>query len=320
MKLTLKATATLVGFPLLAMVCCTFLADNAVAQSTAAQRAFAARRPLARGGGGTIGPLASNGMVVVPANAATLAAALLGAGVTLSGTPTLTGAAAQAGTFTNAPGLVGFPSGIVLSSGNVSDAATTYAGADLPSTNEGGTGDSQLTALVGATTFDAATLTFSFIPSSSTIFFSYTFASAEYPNFVGSQFNDVFAFFVNGTNRALLPGTSTVVSINNVNTTTNSQFFNKYNTTGDALSYGGETRVLTVTAPVNSGQVNTIKIAIADTSDGVLDSAIFIANGSFSTAPPPTPGVPVPPSLILTMIGLAGLGTYMALRQRRARA
>ncbi len=34
---------------------------------------------------------------------------------------------------------------------------------------------------------------------------------------VNSSFNDVFGFFVNGTNFALLPGTTTPVSINNVN-------------------------------------------------------------------------------------------------------
>jgi uncharacterized protein (TIGR03437 family) len=228
-------------------------------------------------------------MTVTPNNNATaLATALLGSGVTLSGTPTFTGAAGQAGTFTNAPALVGFSSGILLSSGNVSDAAYTWAGQNLPSTDEGQPGNSLLSGLIsGQATYDASVLTFSFIPTSSTIYFAYTFASAEYPNYIG-QFNDVFGFFVNGTNYALIPGTNNPVSINDVNAATNSAYFNKYNGTGDALPYGGETKVLTVTVPVNAGQVNTITLGVADALDHALDSAVFIQSGSFSTAPPPT--------------------------------
>ena len=230
----------------------------------------------------------SNGMVVTPNNNATaLATALLGSGVTLSGTPTFTGAKGQAGTFTNAPALVGFSTGIILSSGEVSDAAQMWAGQNLPNTNEGQPGNTLLSGLIGGqATNDASVLTFSFIPTSSTIYFAYTFASAEYPNYIG-KFNDVFGFFVNGTNYALIPSTNTAVSINNVNATTNSAYFNKYNSTGDALPYGGETKVLAVTVPVNPGQVNTITLAVADALDYALDSAVFIQTGSFSTTPPP---------------------------------
>src|SRR5712691_6097364 len=289
----MKTTLAVNGVRTLVMglVSSTLLVGIADAQSSAAQRVRPSTyRGLAHGGGsgGQVGVASSNGMTVTLANATTLATALLGSGVTLSGTPTLTGAAAQAGTFSNAPGLVGFSSGIILSSGNAVAAATNYAGADLPDTVEGGPGNSQLSGLIGGTpTFDATLLPFSFIPTASTIFFNYTFASAEYPNFVGSPFNDVFGFFVNGTNRGTLPGTSTPVSINNVNVSTNSQFFNKYNGSGDPLPYGGETKVLTVTAPVNAGQVNTIIIGIADASDPNLDSAIFVQAGSLSTTPPP---------------------------------
>jgi hypothetical protein len=253
-------------------------------------------------------------MVVTLANASTLATTLLGAGVTISGTPTLQGAAAQAGTFTNGPALIGFSSGILLSSGNVADAASTWAGQDLPDTNEGGGGNAQLSALIsGQATFDAAVLSFSFIPTASQIFFSYTFASAEYPNFIGA-FNDPMGLFVNGTNVALIPGTSTPVTINNVNAGNHAAFFNKYNSTGDTLPYGGETKVLTATANVNPGVVNTIVLGVADALDHSLDSAVFIQAGSLSTAPP---GVPVPSSLLLGMIALSALGIGFALVQRR---
>jgi hypothetical protein len=283
---------------------------------------------------GTPGADPSNGMTITtPATATALATALLGAGVTLSGTPTFQGAPAQAGTFTNAPSLVGFTSGILLSSGNVADAGSTWAGADLPTTDEtsavggnGGLGYAPLNALIGGqATNDAAVLQFSFIPTTSTIYFSYVFASAEYPQYIGS-FNDPMGLFVNGTapsnNVAILPIAGNIpVTINNVNAATNSAFFNKYNGTGDNLPYGGETKVLTATAAVNPNVVNTITLSVADALDHVLDSAVFIQAGSLSTSPttPTTPATPVPSSLILAMFGLAALGIFVALQGRRAR-
>lgn len=97
-----------------------FLAELAGAQSLPAKlsadqiaRIRVSRRMVHVGGAPNSDP--SNGMVIVtPASATALATTLLGAGVTLSGTPTLLGAPAQAGSFTNAPALVGFSSGIIL--------------------------------------------------------------------------------------------------------------------------------------------------------------------------------------------------------------
>ena len=268
----------------------------------------------------------SNGMIIVtPATATALATALLGPGVTLSGTPTFQGAPAQAGKFTNAPALAGFSSGIILSSGNVSDAASTWAGADLPNADEssaaggnGGLGYAPLNALIsGQLTYDAAVLQFSFIPTASTIYFSYVFASAEYPNFIGS-FNDPMGLFVNGTaaanNVAILPIAGSIpVTINNVNAEVNSAFFNKYNGAGDALPYGGETKVLTARVNVNPGVVNTLTLSVADALDHLLDSAVLIQAGSLTTSPPPTPA---PTSLILALFGLAATGIFVALQRR----
>lgn len=294
----------------------TLVVGLAATPSSAVFRAHSSQRPR-RGGGGGVDP--PNGMTVTLANAQTLATALLGAGVTLSGTPTLQGAAAQAGTFTNAPGLVGFSTGIVLSSGNVTDAASTWAAANEPDTDEGGGGNVMLSGLIaGQDTFDAAVLTFSFIPNTSTIFFSYTFASAEYPNYIGS-YNDPMGLFVNGVNVAILPGLNIPVTINNVNAANHSQFFNKYNGSGDSLPFGGETKVLTATANVNAGQVNTIVLGVADALDHALDSAVFIRAGSLSTTPPPS-SVPLPPSIFLAIIGIAATGIYTAFRLRRSPA
>jgi hypothetical protein len=271
-------------------------------------------------------------MVIVSGLSATaLANTLLGAGVALSGTPTLQGSSAQAGSFTNAPALIGFSSGIVLSSGNVADAGSTYVGADLPDTSEDTSGYAPLNALIGGqATNDAAVLQFSFIPNTATIFFQYVFASAEYPNFIGS-FNDPMALFVNGTapanNVAVLPTSPPVaVTINNVNTTSNATFFNKFNAVGDTLPYGGETKVLTATATVTPGQVNTITLAVADALDTALDSAVFIQAGSLSTTPPAgTPatvkGVPAVSAPVLAALGgmLLLSGVLLLRRKQPAR-
>jgi hypothetical protein len=294
-------TFTLLGMRATALfAAAAFLAELAGAQPSRAKLSenqiaalihLRASRSLVHGGGKPyLDP--PNGMTVVtPVSATTLATTLLGAGVTLSGTPTFQGAAAQGGTFTNAPALVGFTSGIILSSGNVADAGSTYAGPDLPDTDEGTGGYAPLSALIGGqATTDAAVLQFSFIPNTSTIYFSYVFASAEYPNYIGS-FNDPMALFVNGTapgnNVAVLPLSPPVaVTINNVNTTSHPTYFNKFNGIGDALPYGGETKVLTAIATVTPGQVNTITLAVADALDHALDSAVFIQAGSLSTTPP----------------------------------
>jgi uncharacterized repeat protein (TIGR01451 family) len=129
-------------------------------------------------------------------------------------------------------------------------------------------------------------LQFDFVPSSNTVTFRYVFASDEYNEFVG-QFNDVFAFFIDGQNVALIPGTSTPVAINTVNLDTNSSFYrnNDPSDLGIPTPFGtqfdGFTTVLTATATLTPNVSHHIKLAIADTDDSVLDSAVFLQAASF---------------------------------------
>jgi hypothetical protein len=159
-------------------------------------------------------------------------------------------------------------------------------------------GDADLTGLSGGyTTFDASILEFDFVPQQSTIQFQYVFSSEEYSDYANTQFNDVFGFFVGtGTtkkNCALVPGTSQPVSINTINngndltgenaTPHNAQYFrdNVRPTPGAIDSQmDGLTMVLDCNATVTPNQTNHLKLAIADASDGVLDSAVFIRGGS----------------------------------------
>jgi uncharacterized repeat protein (TIGR01451 family) len=216
-----------------------------------------------------------------------LAQLLAGPGVTVSNV-TFTGANVAGGSFSGglADGL-GIDSGVILSSGNVANAAGPNDSDSVTSSN-GTPGDTNLDAIVGKgqTTFDAAVLEFDFVPAASTVSFRYVFASDEYNEFVGS-FNDVFAFFIDGQNVALIPGTTTPVAINTVNLETNSAFY-RNNDPSDlgtptpfATQFDGFTTVLTAAATLTPNASHHIKLAIADTDDLAFDSAVFLQAASF---------------------------------------
>jgi len=124
------------------------------------------------------------------------------------------------------------------------------------------------------------------VPTSNSISLSYVFSSEEYNEYVGSSYNDVFGFFVNGTNCALVNGTP--VSINNINAGSNATLYID-NTAGTLdTEMDGLTTVLKCNAVVNAGVSNHIKLAIADVSDGSYDSAVFILANSIGTVAIPS--------------------------------
>ncbi|MEW6166541.1 MAG: choice-of-anchor L domain-containing protein [Pseudomonadota bacterium] len=211
-------------------------------------------------------------------SAAELAQFLVGDGVAVSNVQ-FTGALVAGGTFTNNGVGIDLTQGVVLSSGCISNIIGPNQLGDA-SCGNAAAGDAELSVLVDAPTNDAAVLSFDFVPSESNVIFSYVFGSEEYLEFVGSDFNDVFALFVNGSNCALVPGSQDVVAINTVNPGSNSQFF-RDNTGGTIdTELDGLTTLLTCTAAVTPGATNTLKLTIADTSDDILDSAILIGAGS----------------------------------------
>ena len=227
-----------------------------------------------------------------------LAEILGGAGVTISNA-TFTGDDSQGGTFVADPGTIGFDTGIVLSSGNIADTIGPNT-ADDTTTDFGGAGDSDLNAISGVLTYDAAALEFDFEADADVVFFRYVFSSEEYNEYVNSAFNDSFGFFVNGANCAVIDdGVGMVpITINTINNgnpfgtdATNPAFYrnNDLNDGGGAIDteMDGLTIVLTCMAPVNpSPAVNSMKLVIADGSDFILDSAVFLEAGSLSTTPP----------------------------------
>lgn len=228
--------------------------------------------------------------------------ALIGTGpdaITVSNI-TYTGAAHAAGTFTDFTDVFGFESGIVLSSGNISfiEGPNTNDGI---SANNGLPGDADLNLLIpGYTTHDATILEFDVeCEYLQYISFQYVFASEEYNEYVGSEFNDVFGFFVNDVNIALIPETITPVSVNNLNcgdpygSADNDCYLLINNDLSDGggsedTEMDGFTVVLTATTEINPG-VNHIKLAIADAGDYVLDSDVLLKGESFICAPPILP-------------------------------
>jgi gliding motility-associated-like protein len=214
---------------------------------------------------------------------------------------TYTGEDAAIGYFQNGLGSVGFDRGIIMSTGNASDAFGSGT-STLAATSFNTPGDPQLNAIIAPTnTNDAAILEFDFVPSSDTLKFNFVFGSEEYPEYVPS-FNDVFAFFLSGPNPsggnytgqniALIPGTNTPVSIYNVNNGAGSPpigpcvncayYVDNYAGTYP-VTLDGYTIPITAQALVVPCQTYHIKLAIADAGDATLDSQVYLEAGSFSS-------------------------------------
>ena len=182
---------------------------------------------------------------------------------------------------------IGIDQGILMTTGharaaagpNVEPSITSYSGAPEH--------DSDLVALLAGRTYDICALEFDVIPTRAKVSFDYVFASEEYEEFVGSLYNDGFAFFISGPgiigkqNIALIPNSSTPVSINNVNHVLNTQYYLN-NVGGSTVEYDGFTSVLSATANVTPCETYRMKLIIADVQDSLLDSGVFLRGGSFN--------------------------------------
>lgn len=266
----------------------------------------------------------ANALTITPTDDGNaLANAILGEGITVSpGSISYTGASGASGFFDDglAAG-ISIESGIILSSGQAINAEPPNEFDDA-SSNNNFAGDSDLTTLSGLNTFDAATLEFEFESKGGDLSLNFVFASEEYNEFVDNDSSDAFGFFLNGKNIALIPGTSTPVSIKTVNggdpfgtDANNPEFFNNNDLSDGGpffdIEYDGFTDVFTAQAVGLSAGTHTIKLAIADADDDALDSAVFIAANSFSNQEDPdSVKTPEPFSIIsLLALGLFGSGS-----------
>lgn len=225
---------------------------------------------------------------------------LLGSGVTANNI-TFTGDVKQRTQFSaTAATNLGIPSGVFLSTGN---GLTTSGNGPQGPNNSGSTstayytpGDPLLDIASGVSTFDAAVLEFDFVPMGDSVKFRYSFGSEEYIEFVGGTVNDAFGFFLTGPNPAggnyvnhniaLVPGTTTPVSINTLNNVSNTSYFRNNNGNTINVEFDGLTSVMYALEKVVCGQTYHIKIAIADGGDEIYDSGVFLEGGSFTSAAP----------------------------------
>jgi hypothetical protein len=282
-------------------------------------------------------------------------------GVTISNLQ-YSGSPVQLGFFEGSQSNIGLKAGLLMSTGPVMNAIG-------PNNSSGGTGALNmpgtpwLSALIGGlSTFDASVIEMDVVPKTDTLSFQYVFASEEYQEFVNSNFNDLFAFFVEGpglptgdsiwvnpdtsiyinnnacticvdtlivnaftycyydslllkdtcivlydtlttlcyqdpncippmdtviypgywvyspggVNIARVPNTNLPVTINNVNQFVNTQYFVP-NDTGTTVQYDAFTVPLWAKLVVQHGQTYHVRVAIADASDMIYDSGVFLS-------------------------------------------
>lgn len=164
---------------------------------------------------------------------------------------------------------------------------------------------------------DACVLEFDFIPLGDTVKFDYVFGSEEYETF-NCSINDIFGFFISGpgitgpysgalsaANIALIPGTSFPVAISTINSGAGATPGNScYNNTGGlgpftnlyvsnvdsfnagiqtGMSYTGFSKTLSAIAVVQPCSTYHLKLAVADASDNIYDTGVFLKAGSLSS-------------------------------------
>ncbi len=196
---------------------------------------------------------------------------------------------------------IGLNNGIILSTGKVTGA--------MGPNNKANYGDCfnvnpnffdpQIMGIEPKATYDGCVLEFDIKPICNILQIKYVFGSEEYPEFVGSVYNDAFGFFITGPNPlggnysgyniARLPNL-TPVAINNINNgATNSGPCNNCayyvnNTAGATVQYDAFTTPLTASVNVTPCFTYHLKLAIADAGDCDYDSGVFLEYKGISCA------------------------------------
>ena len=205
-------------------------------------------------------------------------------------------------------------SGIVMTTGEITVAPgpNTLGGASAPV--DGFYSDPQMQLLATNTVNGCATLDFDFVGLTNFISFMYTFASEEYPEFVCSNYNDVFAFFITGPdpetmeertwNVAIIPETVTdstpngiAVAINSVNPGVpgasggsgsgcyydySSYYIPNSNDTA-GVQYDGYTMKLQASASIVPCALYHMHLSVCNVGDNSYDSGVFLEYGSFNS-------------------------------------
>lgn len=196
-------------------------------------------------------------------------------------------------------GSFGLSDGVILSTGNITNATGPNNSGSAGNNMGGPGGDPDLGIYAGGhPTFDTEGIEFDFTPTIPTMDFLFVFASEEYCEWVGSQFNDIFGFFIsgpgisgpfsnNGINIGVVPGGATPITINTVNPGQNSSFFIPNDGSCGGMvnpnfQFDGYTSVIVATAAVIPCETYHIKLVCSDVGDGIYDTAVFLGAGSFN--------------------------------------
>ena len=196
---------------------------------------------------------------------------IVGSGITVTDVSYLGGPGAS-GTYANGP--LDLPDGIIITSGLATLALPPNTGTGTGNNNNMA-GDPLCDILIpGYTTYDATRLdiTFDLHTDFDGLKFQFITGSDEYPEYVGSNFNDVIGVFIDGATLVAFDPDGNPISING-------PFYSGTSVITDTgLEYDGTTPKLQGTAnvdPLTLGHVLTI--IVCDAGDHVYDTGILIA-------------------------------------------
>ncbi|MFY0616169.1 choice-of-anchor L domain-containing protein [Shimia sp.] len=236
-------------------------------------------------------PVASELPIETSASAMDMAESMFGSGVDIR-TANYTGNEASSGIYSSgesvAPDVAPSDTGVILSTGRASDITNSSGDVNTSASTTGqmGTsGDSDLSGVGGGTSYDAAVFEATFVPAGDTLTMQLVFSSEEYLEYVDTGFNDAVGIWVNGEPAVLTVGDGDI-TIDNINDEDNSNLYVNNPADGEVVNteMDGLTVTLTLKAPVQAGEINTIKIGIADIGDDKYDSNLLIAGDSIQCA------------------------------------
>lgn len=210
--------------------------------------------------------------------------------------------------------------GVIMTTGNVSVAPGPNNSGSLSQAVTNYYSDNQMTSVASGSINGCATLDFDFVSVSPFITVNYCFGSEEYPEFVCTSFNDVFAFFITGPdantgqtrtwNMAKIPHTVSssnpdgiAVAVNSVNQGSYGgtggmncyQTFSEYyvinhqpGTSGgpngaQGVQYDGFTQKLSASAQIVPCEQYHMHISICNVGDNSYDSGVFLEQNSFNS-------------------------------------
>lgn len=227
----------------------------------------------------------------------------------------------QIGTF-NANGYVQLrmQQGVLMTTGNISVAPGPNTSGGQSNAVSNAYNDPQMSSVASGSITSCATLDFDFTSVSPFITVNYCFGSEEYPEYVCSNYNDVFAFFITGPdpntgqtrtwNMAKIPHTVSTanpdgiaVAVNSVNqgTAPSQSGSNCYYTYSEyyvvnhqpgasggannaqGVQYDGFTQKLSASARIVPCAQYHMHISICNVGDNAFDSGVFIEQNSFNS-------------------------------------